>query len=149
MNTLCLSFNELSLKQLYEVMKLRQEVFVVEQDCPYLDADDKDQLSHHLLIYVGEKLAAYTRLVPPGVSYPKYSSIGRVVTRLAFRGKGIGQSLMKNSISRCIELFPNNSIKISAQCYLEKFYTDLGFQDLNLRYLEDNIPHMAMLYKID
>jgi len=147
MDILCLPFAKLSLDQLYAIMKIRQEVFVVEQNCPYLDADGKDQQSHHLMIFMGKELAAYTRLVPPGISYKQYSSIGRVVNGSSFRGQGIGKKLMERSIEECQRIFPNHSIKISAQCYLEKFYKELGFEDLGSRYDEDGIPHMSMIYK--
>ncbi len=146
MDIICLPFDKLSLDQLYAIMRLRQEVFVVEQECPYLDADGKDQESEHLMIFMENELAAYTRLVPPGISYEQYSSISRVVNHVNFRGQGLGKILMEKSIQECQRLFPKHSIKISAQCYLEKFYTALGFQDLGNRYDEDGIPHMAMLF---
>ena len=146
MEILCLSFEELDLHQLYAIMRLRQEVFIVEQDCPYLDADGKDQQGYHLMIWEEGKLAAYTRLLPKGISYPKYASIGRVVNHAEFRGQGLGKKLMEASIQWCRKLLPADPIKISAQCYLEKFYTDLGFKDINDRYMEDGIPHMAMVF---
>ena len=146
MDIICLPFNKLSLDQLYAVMRLRQEVFVVEQDCPYLDADGKDQESEHLMIFEKGELVAYTRLVPPGISYINYSSIGRVVNSKKFRGEGLGKKLMEQSIQECLRLFPNHPIKISAQCYLEKFYKELGFKDLGSRYDEDGIPHMGMIF---
>ena len=128
-------------------MKVRQEVFIVEQDCPYLDADGKDQAGFHLL-GTDKKgdLLAYTRLLPKGVSYPEYCSIGRVLTSEKGRGKGAGKEIMLQSIAACKKLFPNQKIKISAQSYLNKFYTDLGFEATGESYLEDNIPHMAMIY---
>jgi ElaA protein len=142
----CKKFAELSLTELYDLMALRQEVFVVEQNCPYLDADGKDQDSHHVL---GEneagELVAYTRLVPPGLAYEKYPAIGRVVTSPSIRGKGGGKKLMEKSIQYCDELWPGQSIKISAQTYLKKFYEDLGFQQSGGGYLEDDIPHIPMI----
>jgi len=149
MEIICLPFQELTLDQLYAIMQLRQEVFVVEQDCPYLDADGKDQNSYHLMIWDENNLAAYTRLVPKGISYEQYVSIGRVVNQKDYRGKGIGKTLMEASISWCQKLFPKEDIKISAQCYLEKFYTALGFIDIDKKYLEDGIPHMAMVWKAE
>lgn len=144
----CLSFSELSLQQLYDLMVLRQIVFVVEQDCPYLDADGKDQFSHHLLGYDNDgDLVAYTRLVPPGISYENYASIGRVVNAPKVRGQGVGKKLMVASINAMKRLFPNDPIKISAQSYLLNFYTDLGFEVIGEEYLEDNIPHRAMIFK--
>ena len=141
----CLPFDELSLSELYAVMRLRQEVFVVEQDCPYLDADAKDQASYHVL---GEdvrgQLQAYTRLVPRGVSYADYPSIGRVVTSAAVRGQGEGYPLMRFSIAQCRKLFGDQPIKISAQSHLQGYYGKLGFATTGEAYLEDGIPHVGM-----
>ena len=141
----CLSFSALSSQQLYEIMVLRQEVFVVEQDCPYLDADGRDYDSYHVLGYQGDKLVTYTRLVPQGISYEKYPSIGRVVSSPIVRGKGLGIELMTKSIAYCRELWGNKTIKISAQCYLLKWYGKLGFVPVGEEYLEDNIPHHGMI----
>lgn len=146
MNFVCKKFEDLSLEELYEMMALRQEVFVVEQNCPYLDADGKDQLSFHVMGYDGnEKLIAYTRLVPHGISYKKYPSIGRVVTAQVVRGKGAGKKLMEISMAHCERIWPGESIKISAQTYLKKFYESLGFEQVGEGYLEDDIPHIPML----
>lgn len=141
----CLSFSELSTKQLYEIMVLRQEVFVVEQDCPYLDADGSDYASHHVLGYQADKLVTYTRLVPQGVSYEDYPSIGRVVSSASVRGKGLGYELMQKSIAYSRELWGDKTIKISAQCYLLKWYGKLGFKAIGEEYLEDDIPHHGMI----
>jgi ElaA protein len=143
---ICKKFNDLSLHELYGILALRQEVFVVEQDCPYLDADDKDQHSWHLMgVDEKGKLVAYTRLLPKGISYEKYPSIGRVVTSPSARGGGIGRELMEQSLWWTEQLFPKEDIKISAQCYLEKFYKSLGFEIVGAEYLEDGIPHYPML----
>jgi ElaA protein len=140
------TFQELQLEELYAFMALRQEVFVVEQDCPYLDADGKDQLGWHVMLFDEKgQLSAYTRLLPPGVSYEKYSSIGRVVSSEHVRGKGYGKAVMERSIQAIKELFPEAAIKISAQTYLLKFYNDLGFQEVGEEYLEDDIPHIGMI----
>jgi len=140
------TFNQLSLDELYDLLQLRQDVFVVEQDCPYLDADGKDKLSHHILGKdKSNKIQACTRIVPPGISYREYVSIGRVVTSKESRGSGAGKALMKFSIDQCKIIFPENKIKISAQTYLNKFYTDLGFVKIGAEYLEDDIPHQAMI----
>lgn len=147
MEIICLAFDKLSLEQLYQIMVLRQEVFVVEQDCPYLDADGKDQLGHHLMMWENGNLIAYTRLLGQGISYESYCSIGRVVNSMKVRGRGIGQQLMHESIEQCKALYPGQKIKISAQVYLFKFYFDLGFEEIDDRYLEDGIPHTAMVYK--
>lgn len=139
------SFAELSLTELYDLMVLRQEVFIVEQDCPYQDADGKDQDSLHVLGYDGELLVAYTRIVPPGVSYEKYASIGRVVNKQSHRRLGLGKSLMDYSIKLTKVTHPSHPIKISAQEYLTKFYSGLGFKVIGEGYLEDDIPHVAMI----
>ena len=143
----CLPFYKLNLDEVYAIMALRQEVFVVEQNCPYLDADGSDQEAWHLMGFNEEKkLMAYTRLLPQGISYKKYSAIGRVVTSPSARGLGAGKKIMETSIQWMEKLFPNQPIKISAQVYLLKFYNELGFQEIGEEYLEDDIPHIAMLY---
>lgn len=139
------SFSELSTNELYDIMALRQIVFVVEQDCPYLDADGKDLVSHHVLAYDSSGLlGAYARIVPPDTSYKDYSSIGRVVSSQASRGKGIGKQLMSQTIMLTKELYPDNHIKISAQVYILEFYRNLGFVEQGKVYMEDDIPHQAM-----
>lgn len=138
-------FDALSLHELYDILTLRQEVFIVEQDCPYLDNDNKDQLSHHVIALVEEKIVAYARVVPPSISYEKYSSIGRVVNHESIRSKGIGKKVMVASIKLCKDLYPTHSIKISAQVYILNFYKSLGFEAVGEEYLEDNIPHKAMI----
>ena len=144
----CKTFDELTLSELYDLMSLRQAVFVVEQNCPYLDADGKDQAASHLMGFDENKtLVAYTRLLPKGVSYKEYPSIGRVVTAESVRGKGVGRELMKQSLVWMEKLFPKEDVKISAQCYLEKFYLSLGFKIIGEEYLEDDIPHYPMLRK--
>lgn len=146
MTFLCKHFSELSLEQLYAIMAIRQEIFVVEQDCPYLDADGKDQQSYHLMGFNTEgNLLAYSRIVPQGVSYPEFVSIGRVVIAASARKKGMGSLLMEKSIARCQEIFGEKSIKISAQAHLEQFYGALGFVPVGVPYLEDDIPHIGMI----
>ena len=145
-NIVCKHFNELSTTELYAIMQLRIQVFSVEQNCPYQDADGKDQQSWHLMIYnKATELVAYSRLLPKGVSYSDYASIGRVVNAQSVRGQGIGILLMQKSIEKCMELFKGEPIKISAQAYLRKFYTSLGFVATGEEYIEDHIPHIAML----
>jgi ElaA protein len=142
------TFDQLSKQELYDIMALRQEVFIVEQDCPYLDADGKDIPAHHLMGYKGAELLCYTRLLDKGISYEKYSSIGRVVNSPKIRGKGEGLPLMIKSIEACKKLFPSTDIKISAQCYLQGFYEKLGFVSNGDFYLEDDIPHMGMVLEV-
>ncbi len=143
----CKAFQELTLEELYAVMVLRQEVFVVEQNCPYIDADGGDQKGHHLLGKNDDGvLVAYTRLLPKGVTYKEYPSIGRVVTSSLIRRQGAGNLLMKNSIAHCQRLYGQGPIKISAQTYLLAFYQSLGFSPIGEEYLEDGIPHIAMIY---
>jgi ElaA protein len=142
----CIPYDKLSLDQLYEIMKLRQEVFIVEQNCPFVDADGKDQLAWHLMMLdENNKLTAYTRLFDKNVYYEGYTSIGRVVTSAHARGGGIGKMLMQKSIEKSIELFGNEPIKIGAQCYLTKFYQSLGFELTGNDYLEDGIEHTFMI----
>lgn len=144
-NWICKKFDELSSVELYAIMQLRNEVFVVEQNCVYQDADNKDQPSWHLMGWINNKLIAYTRILPPGVAYAIEPSIGRVVTSPSVRGSGIGRELMKKSIEQLCKLFGNTTIKIGAQIYLLKFYTSLGFQQSSDIYLEDNIEHVEMV----
>lgn len=145
MKFLLKSFKELSLHQLFEIYKLRSEVFVVEQNCAYQDVDDKDLKAHHLLMFQDEQLVGYCRILPPNVSY-KEPAIGRVVTNKAFRRNGFGKLLMQQALKEAEALFPNQDIVISAQLYLLKFYTELGFAKEGEEYLEDNIPHIQMRF---
>lgn len=144
MNISCKTFDDLTLQEFYAMMVLRQEVFVVEQDCPYMDADGKDLESHHVMGYDGDDLVAYTRIVNPGVSYAEVS-IGRVASSLQHRGKGYGIEIMEASHDCIKQLFGEIPIRISAQCYLERFYSSLGYEPTGKEYLEDGIPHMEML----
>lgn len=142
----CLPFYQLSPYELYEIMALRQEVFIVEQNCPYLDADGKDPGSWHLMGRdASGKLICYTRLLPEGLSYDGYVSIGRVVSAPEARGTGAGKILMQRSIQMCAHLFGNQPIKIGAQSYLVKFYENFGFRSTGEEYLEDGIPHTKMI----
>ncbi len=141
------SFEALTNEELYQLLQLRSEVFVVEQNCVFLDMDDKDQQSFHLLGYKDDLLAAYTRIVPKGVSYEDYASIGRVVTSPKVRGEGRGKELMEESISRLQQLYGQVPIKIGAQLYLKKFYESLGFLQCGDVYDEDGIDHIPMLRK--
>lgn len=145
---ICKTFQELSNEELYASMVLRQEVFVLEQNCPYLDADGKDQDAWHLLGFDTKgSLIAYLRILPKGISYENYPSIGRVVTSQSIRRNGAGKALMLRALEETDRLFPGEALKISAQVYLLRFYSDLGFQAVGEEYLEDGIPHIAMIRK--
>ncbi len=137
-------FEELTPYQVYAILQLRNEVFVVEQNCVFQDADDKDQGSYHLMGFAASKLVAYTRIVPVGVIYNQVS-IGRVITSAAVRKSGLGKELMHRSISIINDLFGNVPIKIGAQLYLKKFYESLGFRQVSDVYLEDGIEHIYMI----
>jgi ElaA protein len=138
------SFDELTNTELYAMLRLRSEIFVVEQNCPYLDLDNKDQKSFHLLYYVNNEFAGSTRLVPAGLSF-KEISIGRVVISNSHRGLGLGKKLMEASIEGCYEKFGNGPIRIGAQYHLSRFYQSLGFVEKGEVYDEDGIPHIEML----
>ena len=138
------SFDELTKQELYNVLQLRSEVFVVEQDCVYQDLDGKDEKAWHVLGLKNNKLVAYTRIFKPGI-YFEESSIGRVVVAKNERQHNYGYAIMEASIKAIKSLFDQTLIKISAQCYLEQFYTNVGFKSIGKSYLEDDIPHIAMI----
>jgi len=141
------AFNDLSAGELYTILKLRNEVFIVEQNCVYLDTDNKDLKCYHLMLLNNDnELIAYARLVPPGLSFDEMS-IGRVVTSPKARGTGAGRQLMNIAIENCTDIFGEGSIKIGAQAYLSKFYTSLGFNEVGEIYDEDGIPHIDMIRK--
>ena len=140
------NFSELTLESLYDIMRLRQEVFILEQNCPYLDADGKDIHSYHLLGYLNSELVAYLRLVMPGISYDELS-FGRILTSKKIRGKGVGKLLMEEGIKQSKIIYGNIPNRISAQKYLKKFYNEFGFKEIGKEYLEDGIPHIEMIKK--
>jgi ElaA protein len=137
-------FEGLTPAELYAILQLRSEVFVVEQNCVFQDMDNKDQHSYHLMGWTGDKLVAYTRLAPPGIIY-SIPSIGRVVTSPSARAAGAGRLLMQKSIDEIYTLFGQMPVKIGAQLYLQKFYSSLGFKQTSDVYLEDNIEHIEMI----
>jgi len=141
---ICKPFTRLSADELYAILQLRNAVFVVEQNCVFQDADNKDQHSFHLMGWQDAALVAYTRLVPPGIAYDE-ASIGRVVTAITARGSGTGRMLMQRSIDECRKLFGEGVIRIGAQLYLKEFYTSLGFIPTGGIYPEDGIDHIQML----
>jgi ElaA protein len=140
----CKAFNNLSQLELYKIMQLRNEVFVVEQNCVFQDADNKDEGCLHFVGFINDELIAYTRLAPPKYIYEEMS-IGRVVTSPKHRSKGLGKELMQRSINLCKHYFGDGNIKIGAQCYLLKFYESFGFKTIGERYDEDGIEHVHML----
>ncbi len=137
------TFKELSLDDLYAILNLRQKVFVLEQDCPYIDADYSDQDAFHLLAYEDNDLIAYLRAFKPGIKY-EGSSLGRIVTEINSRGLGIGKKIIIEGVKFLKKEYPNNEIVISAQHRLEEFYIDLGFTSRGAVYLEDDIDHIQM-----
>ncbi|MBM3412453.1 MAG: GNAT family N-acetyltransferase [Bacteroidetes bacterium] len=139
-----LKFESLTSIDCYEILQLRSAIFVVEQQCVYLDMDNKDQQSWHLLGKIDGQLAAYTRLLPAGLAFT-HCSIGRVVTASTFRRAGLGKLLMAESIQCCEKLFGKGPIEIGAQLYLEKFYQSFGFNSVGEIYLEDGIEHIHMI----
>ena len=136
-------FEALSLDELYQILHLRSEVFVVEQNCVYQDIDGKDQKAIHVLGYYEGVLAAYSRLFKPN-DYFVDSSIGRVIVKPSHRDKKLGHDLMKASVDAIKDLFHETNITISAQLYLKKFYESHGFIQTSEMYLEDDIPHIEM-----
>ena len=136
-------FQSLSVSELYEIIKLRERVFVVEQNCVYLDCDGYDYQGSHLMGFEGKTLVAYLRVLPPRTAYSELS-FGRVVTSPEFRGKGIGRKLTSEAMKILKAEYKGNVLKISAQAYLNNFYSSFGFQATEEKYLEDGIPHIEM-----
>jgi ElaA protein len=143
MNWTLKTFDTLTVVELYELLKLRSAIFVVEQNCVFLDMDDKDRDSLHLMAIEKDIISAYCRIVPPGVIYSE-ASIGRVITNAIARRSGLGKQLMQKAITETKILFPDTPIKIGAQLYLKKFYESFGFQQSGAVYLEDGIEHIIM-----
>tara|TARA_B110000003_G_scaffold108072_1_gene110549 strand:- start:67 stop:513 length:447 start_codon:yes stop_codon:yes gene_type:complete len=137
------NWEEISLKEFYAVLRLRSEVFVVEQDCVYQDIDNKDQKAIHLMGYINNELVAYSRIFNKG-DYFKETSFGRAIIKTEKRGLGYGDELVKESIKTIISEFGKNKIKISAQAHLKKFYAKHAFKTKGEKYLEDGIPHISM-----
>jgi ElaA protein len=142
----CKSFDELSAAELYAMLALRSQVFVVEQQCVYLDPDGLDLTAHHLFGWSTDSpraLVCGVRLLAPGVVYDD-ASIGRVVTAPAHRGSGLGRTVMRRALLECARLYPGQAVTIGAQRYLEQFYAALGFTSISEPYEEDGIPHVKM-----
>ena len=140
-------FNELTLDELYDILQLRAEIFVVEQDCVYNDLDGLDKVAMHQFAIKDNEIVAYSRLLKPGTRFADYS-IGRVVVKQTVRGTGLGIEMMKAAKKYIVNEWGATKIKISAQKYLQKFYEDLGFEIVTDEYLEDGIPHFGMMYKV-
>ncbi len=138
-------FQELNPDEMYAIWALREEVFVVEQKVVYLDADGRDPAAQHLMGWQNRRLVAYARVLPPNTRFPELS-IGRVVTSPTARSQGAGRALMNEALRGIRQRRGAVPIRISAQAYLEKFYSSLGFVKQGEQYLEDTIPHWEMLY---
>lgn len=139
------NFTDLSITELYDLLRLRSAVFVVEQNCPYQDVDGKDKNGLHLFAYYNSDFIAYARILKKGIAYKDYVSIGRVVVAPHLRSKGYGHQLMDEAIAVCRHYFPAETIKISAQSHLEEFYKTHHFVPTGETYLEDDIPHIGMI----
>jgi ElaA protein len=139
------SFHDIPVETWYKISQLRVEVFIVEQQCIYQEFDGKDLSCTHIYGCFDNKLVASARLVPPGISYEGYCSIGRVVSDAEYRRHGFGFELLQESVRLCEALYPGTPIKISAQVYLIKFYEKFGFRAIGEHYLEDGLPHVAMV----
>ncbi|MGS0683255.1 GNAT family N-acetyltransferase [Shewanella sp. 125m-7] len=145
-----LSFSELSLNELYDLLKLRVDVFVVEQNCPYPELDNKDrhdQTQHLLGVNEQGVIQAYARVLAPGVSYPD-ASIGRVIVADTARGAGVAHTLMQKAIAIVSKKWPEHNIQLGGQEHLKGFYQQLGFEAISEMYLEDGIPHLDMLLTV-
>jgi ElaA protein len=141
-------FDDLTIPELYDVLQLREAVFQIEQNCIYQDIDNKDKKCYHFMLYKDAELVAYCRIVPEGISYEGYVSIGRVASKIEYRKEGFGRQLMAKALDKTAQIFPHLPIKISAQSYLQKFYESFGFIKVSDEYLEDDIPHIAMVRSI-
>jgi ElaA protein len=141
------SYSSLTVDEFHDIISLRERVFIVEQNCPYLDVDGKDKKSHHVIgLDAFGNLVATARLLPVGVSYQEYASIGRVCVDSHIRRTQAGIELMRYAMRQMKALYPNVPIKISAQSYLLNFYGKFGFNAVGEPYLEDNIPHQSMAF---
>ena len=140
------SFSELTNDELYDILQLRSEIFVVEQNCVYNDLDGLDKQAVHQFLKKDGEIVAYSRLLKPGTRFPEYS-IGRVVVKASERGTGLGIQMMEEAKNFILNEWKATSIKISAQRYLQQFYENLGFKVVTDVYLEDGIPHFGMLLK--
>ena len=141
-------FDELNTTELYEILKLRQAVFVVEQNCPYHDIDEYDPVSVHLMMIEGDELIGYARITEKGTRYPEVS-IGRFLVKKDFRKDGYGDKLFTRAIDFIKDDMKEDTIKIQAQTYMKNYYVKKGFKEISEAYLEDDIEHVDMIYKKD
>ncbi|MEC4113129.1 GNAT family N-acetyltransferase [Myroides pelagicus] len=139
-------FDELTVNELYDILRLRTDIFVVEQNCAYPELDNKDKKCLHVFATLQNQVIACARIVPPGLSYPQIS-IGRVAVDVTHRKDGMGRTLMQHALLKIIEEFGPQDIQIGAQCYLKDFYGSFGFEPASADYLEDGIPHLDMIRK--
>lgn len=145
MKTYIKTFDKLSNMELYEILKLREKVFIVEQDCPYVDCDEKDFSSYHLILLCDDEIAAYLRILPAGISYEE-ASIGRVVVVPEHRGNGFGKKIVSKAIKFSENVLCESKIRISSQVSAVDFYKSFGFDEVGEPYLEDNILHIQMIH---
>ena len=146
MNFIIKKFKDLKGEEIYEILKIRNEVFIVEQQCAYLDCDGKDREAYHLFLEDNKRIVSYLRILQKGISYEEIS-IGRVLVNKSYRRKGIAQEMMIKAIKFIEENLNETEIRIEAQAYLVHFYKGFGFEEVSSMYLEDDIPHIEMLYK--
>lgn len=140
-------FTELTSFEVFELLKLRQDVFIIEQDCIYPDIDGFDDKALHLMIFEEEKLIAYSRIFEPGIKFDNSCSVGRIVVSSNSRGSTVGKLLIHKSISYCKQLFPNAPVRIEAQSALENYYKQFGFMTEESSYMVDGINHIKMVLK--
>ena len=142
------SFQELSLEEFHDIIALRIQIFIIEQNCPYQEVDGKDKLAHHLFFKNEmDEIIAVTRILPQGISYNEVA-IGRVVVHENYRGTGLGNQLMAQSMKFVRDKYGEVPVRLSAQKHLENYYGNHGFKSTGKEYLEDGIPHVEMLYNI-
>lgn len=140
-------FDELTTMELYEILKLRAEVFIVEQNCPYQDLDDKDIVAYHLFLQENNRIIAVLRILPENISYSDMA-IGRVIVKKTYRHQGIAKLMMKKAMDFIVNDLGKKSIRLSGQAYLIDFYQNLGFKKVSDVYLEDGIDHFEFLFEI-
>jgi ElaA protein len=146
LNWVIKKFEELKSEEIYQILKIRNEVFIVEQHCAYQDCDGKDKAAYHIFLEDNKEIVAYLRILQKGVSYDEIS-VGRVLVNKNYRGKGLAHEMMMKAINFIEENLNESEIRISAQAHLVSFYRGVGFEEVSTVYLEDDIPHIEMLYK--